>query len=292
MGYDMMLFSFEKAFDSCSHDALLQLLRAVGLPYPIVRATERLFSGPYCLTTFGKCTPARIDFERGIKQGCPLSPLLFVLLMEVLCDMLREIFGIETKMFADDTASGSHNIAQRVRAIKRAFQLFGDATGLRLNLSKTKLLTTRNTRGKDTIRRALNRIGWTQVAISEKEVYLGVLFGSGVQIGDNFYHRIPKFEDRIRKFYHLRAAFSTPTRAASANTFLLPVVMFPAGFFCCPSNLIKDIENNIYPWMDRFKSISGPHIIAHFTSLAGGTQSENFKLGIWLYWFSAWARPH
>ena len=142
--YDLLLYDFAKAFDSCDHEVIFALLAKVGVPVDIVRAIRVLFTDAHCQTTFPGVRPARINFFRGIKQGCPLSPLLFVLLMDVLMSLLDSIGGLENRMFADDTASGAPSIPLLTLArIKKIFDFFGDGSGLRLNITKSTFLTTR-----------------------------------------------------------------------------------------------------------------------------------------------------
>ena len=85
--YDLILFDFAKAFDSVSHDAIFCILEQIGLPPQWINAVRGLFHAAHCYTSLGG-KPAKIPFSTGIKQGCPLSPLLFVLILDVLYCMI------------------------------------------------------------------------------------------------------------------------------------------------------------------------------------------------------------
>ena len=86
--------------------------------------------------------------ERGVRQGCPLSPYLFVLSVEVLANAIRRdpsIKGIsisqnEIKLsqYADDTTLILDGSQDTLEASLDVIEKFSKISGLRLNNKKPK----------------------------------------------------------------------------------------------------------------------------------------------------------
>ena len=87
--------------------------------------------------------------SKGVRQGCPLSPCLFILSAEMLSNKIRQsrdikgitIFGNEIKIsqFADDTNFFCDNVTSAEKSLKTVND-FTDISGLRLNTKKTKAI--------------------------------------------------------------------------------------------------------------------------------------------------------
>ena len=93
-----------------------------------------------------------VQHRRGVRQGDPLSPMLFILVMEVLHQLFLKatdasiIHRLEVptikyqcSIYADDVIIFARPTQQEARAINRLLEIFGDASGLRTNLAKCSI---------------------------------------------------------------------------------------------------------------------------------------------------------
>ena len=91
--------------------------------------------------------------ERGVRQGCPLSGMLFVIAIEVLAQKIRHskmIKGIEIEyngsqeiklsQYADDTTALLSDSHESVTQLFELLGLFERCSGLKINESKSELL--------------------------------------------------------------------------------------------------------------------------------------------------------
>ena len=99
----------------------------------------------------------------GTKQGCPLSPLLFNIVLEVLATAIRqekEIKGIQIgkeeaklSLFADDMIVYMENPIDSTKKLLDLISEFGKAAGHKVNIQKLKaFLHTDNERSETEIR--------------------------------------------------------------------------------------------------------------------------------------------
>jgi hypothetical protein len=86
----------------------------------------------------------------GLRLGDPLSPMLFILALEPLQHLLAleekvsnlspihtSMTKIRISLYADDAAVFVNPVKEEIDVIKEVFQAFGDASGLKVNLSKS-----------------------------------------------------------------------------------------------------------------------------------------------------------
>ena len=179
--YDILLVDFSKAFDSISHEAIFKLLNSLGFDSDYINIIKSLFHNAFCYSSSAR--DSTITFSSGVKQGCPLSPTLFIAITDVLIDMLEHHAEVDVKFYADDAAVGSEDITPKLSKIKECFDVFASHTGLVLNPSKTAMVATG---GKKDLRTALDDTGWSQIDITPSIKYLGIHIGHGTTLDEIF----------------------------------------------------------------------------------------------------------
>lgn len=68
-----------KAYDSVPHDVLILYLEELGLPHQWLTLIRWLYSGNTVKTELNGAKSEEVTVTRGLRQGCPLSPLLYIL---------------------------------------------------------------------------------------------------------------------------------------------------------------------------------------------------------------------
>ena len=67
----------EKAYDRVNRNKLFEVMRVYGVQYILVDVIERIYSGSMVKFELESIMTAWCKSDSGVRQGCPLSPLLF-----------------------------------------------------------------------------------------------------------------------------------------------------------------------------------------------------------------------
>ncbi|KAF1327446.1 reverse transcriptase, partial [Globisporangium splendens] len=93
-----LLLDFAKAYDSLDRSFLAQALQHLGFPLKFVHLVKVLHSQTTYKFIVNGFLSRKYNVTSGIRQGCPLAPLLFILALEVLYRKIEEsdeIHGVE-----------------------------------------------------------------------------------------------------------------------------------------------------------------------------------------------------
>ena len=139
-----------KAFDRVSHEFLFQTLTFSGFGPHFISWIHLLYLQPFLRVSVNGELTNNISVKRSLRQGCSLSPLLYVLVIDSLLrrindsDSIRGIKlpgGKEVKIsaFADDTNFFCET-PHHIRRILLFFELFGLASGSLVNFDKSFII--------------------------------------------------------------------------------------------------------------------------------------------------------
>ena len=154
----ILLIDFEKAFDSIEWDFMDQVLEYFGYGESLRKWVKVFYTDvESCIINNGHCSE-RFKIARGVRQGDPLSPYLFLLCVEVLALAIKTDPDIKgwsfddteylIAQYADDTTlllDGSEESFEKSISI---LELFSKFSGLKVNCEKTKIIWVGATRLK------------------------------------------------------------------------------------------------------------------------------------------------
>ncbi len=138
---------FMKAYDSLEWSFMLKVLEKFNFGDNFIRWIKILYTKTSMSIKNNGWLTAELFPERGVRQGCPVSCLLFILAVEVLAQQIRDninIKGIKVNrhehkisQYADD----SYLLLSEIESIHEAIQTineFSSLAGPKLNIAKTK----------------------------------------------------------------------------------------------------------------------------------------------------------
>uniref|UniRef100_A0A803SXA7 Reverse transcriptase domain-containing protein n=1 Tax=Anolis carolinensis TaxID=28377 RepID=A0A803SXA7_ANOCA len=185
----------EKAFDSVNWFCISEILSKMDIGFYFKNAIEKIYSKQRARIIINGQLSDTIEIKRGTRQGCPLSPLLFILTLERLLDAIRknkELKGLTVKnntfkirAYADDVVCMIEDPTKQIKSWLEIIENFGEITGIKINREKTKILTKNISNvQKEEIQ---NKTG---IEIAKKVKYLGIeLTSSNAQLQKNNYDK-------------------------------------------------------------------------------------------------------
>jgi len=296
----MFLADFEKAFDKLEWDFLLQTLHFFGFGNDFITWIQILYSDIMsCVINNGHASEFFL-LKRGLRQGCPLSPLLFLLCSEILAISVRnniDIHGITVdnteiliNAYADDTTfflKDQNSLFKLMNVLDR----FKAVTGLAINRNKSEIVALGYYKAHPP------DISPSGIAFSTGPFrVLGIIFSTTLE--DLFeLNYLPKKDKLINILKVWAMRYLTPigkivilkSLALSQFIFLLSVLPSP------PQQFLKSIEDIVYAfiWDKKPDKISRQTIIGDYSQ--GGLKMFHFPSiisGLKIAWVKRYLNDH
>jgi hypothetical protein len=177
----------------------------------------------------------------GIRQGCPLSPLLFAVVIDVFLRRLyRRHLTITLRAFADDIGLVVQHISH-LTAVQFDFLAFAKISGLHLNLPKTTLVPL----WESTVEAVTHFLRddypcLARMTVSYAAKYLGIWMGP-LGAAQSWMEPLAKYQKAVRRWS--QGSWGLHLATLVYNVYVSSILGFVAQFHA-PSKEILDAENN------------------------------------------------
>ena len=174
----------KKAYDMVPHKRLIAKLKSKKLGPKIVKVIESFYLNTRMRVKVGEDISEQFRYERGVRQGCPTSPLLFNIYIDDLLDDIRPVEveglneGLKGLLFADDTvilAESEKDLESKLITIEK----WMDENSMEINPIKCGIMQIK----------ALNEVSSIEIKYKRekipnvnKYVYLGIEFNDQLDL--------------------------------------------------------------------------------------------------------------
>jgi len=278
----------QKAFDQIEWPFMLKALEHFGAGSRFIKWVKILYLCPRSsiLTNSNKSKP--FDLHRGVRQGDPLSPLLFDIALEPLAVGIRShphIHGIKmgkdealVSLYADDLLIYLSDPAKSVPYLLEYINAFGKISGYTINWSKSEYMSLARHTNPSQVGPSLFK------TVEDHFTYLGIVVPKNPKqiFKLNFLAKIDKLKDNIERWRLL--PLSMIGKINAIKMVILPqfLYLFQNVPTYIPLSFFKLLDSVIMPFIWAYKT---PRIAkAH---LQKPTQMGGLGLPVFKYYY--WA---
>ena len=235
---------WKKAYNSVSRKYLLNLLRQVGVLRSYVNIIAMLFVKNKAFPILTDRHKIDIIMRNGLKQGCPLSPILFLLALDPLLTSLRGMPNVHQGAWCDDLAL-AFKTWDVVPFFLAKIDEYNKATGGRSNTNKSLFISTTDA----VIPEGVLPEHWSLAHIVKKYKHLGVWRGPKVTVYDVFGETMQKLMDRVTSFMPYKSSYNMQQRVIISNAFLTSTLTYLGQFFLLGRDDEEEVEKLVAEWV-------------------------------------------
>ena len=251
----------EKAFDRVEWEWLIFVMKKFNFGDYFISWIEILYKNMKSAVVTNGYVSEYFNVTRGIRQGDPLSALLYVIQSEALFEYLRcnnhikgmcirdvdnVIHEVKGSQYVDDANMMLHSIAY-VQDCIDVINRFGEASGSKLNKSKTMALVSKNYDNREALEKLVK-------VNNGCEIILGVPIGSGVDKNNFWNDKFMKMERRILTWKPRHLSLSGSIHIS--RSLVLPLIQYASAHIdVCDEFIIKVqdlIWGYVWKWGTRF----------------------------------------
>ena len=277
----LIAVDFEKAFDSVDHDFLFEVLTLFGFGNMFCNWVKILYTDVSSCVMNGGNSTGYFGIKRGVRQGDPLSPYLFLLAIEILANTIRNDstikgfqvgeYEIKQVLYADDFTLFMKD-RNSIDKVQYVFEEFEKLSGLKVNKEKTNCVWI----GKE------NEIPQEHLIfgniINEVKI-LGIIFTRNIKRKEELnYKEILSKIKRLLGWWKERD-LSLMGKVHLLKTYALSKLNYVSSLIVVPKWVISEVEKMSFDFLWNGKDRVKRNIICQ-TYADGGIKMSNFTIYI------------
>ena len=239
----------EKAFDKIDRNFLFKTMSRMNFGPSFIHWIKTLYEHANSNIVNNGWISEPVTLHRGVRQGCPLSPLLYIIVAETLANAIRQdqkIVGIQIPgspnpskitQYADDGTLTVRDDLSVIRSFE-VIQQYERATGSKLNMEKTEGIYIGQQAGRTT----------GPVNISWKTDAIHVL---GTHIGNDLRQNWTNAVEKTEKYFERWSTrtLSITGKALLIKTYAISSIMYLASVFVIPTPIVTRIHSAMYKFL-------------------------------------------
>ena len=278
----LMLIDFQKAFDMVNHKFMLSTLSKFNFGESFIAWIETFYNDISSCVLNNQFTSEYFQVNNRVRQGDPLSPYLFIMVVEIMAIAIREnkeIKGIKVKgeniklvQYADDTTVFLNDVKSG-KIFLQLLEEFSKCSGLKINIDKTEGLWLGQSKNKN---EQLFGISWSKKPIKLLGLYIGHN-KKNLEIS-NFRHKIQKLKGVLNSWKSRN--LSLIGKILIVKTLALSQFRHLAQVIQIPDYIVKEIQEIItkFIWGGKQNKVKKNVMIQNYD--LGGIRMEDFQTTI------------
>ena len=250
----LLFLDFKKAFDCIDHQFLFHVLHKFNFKESFIGWVRTIYTNAVGSVVNNGWVSQKFEVQRGIRQGCPLSALLFILVAEIMALKIKQnndIHGItvsfneinkqkefKISQLADDTVLFVNSVESANVALKEV-ENFGKFAGPNLNIMKTNAVSIRPQN------QYVNDLEWSEDPVK----YLGIYLTRNKVLSEelNWFTKLEKVRSTLK--YWKTRNLTIYGKIVILKSLIISQFVYVSSILPYPKKIIPQLNRLIYNFL-------------------------------------------
>ena len=246
----IIALDFNKAFDKVNRNYMMEMIQRLPIDAQTKNIIEKTYEETLAFINIRGAFSLPFKTETGVRQGCPMSALIFNLAIEPLLQYIQKTNRIKSSeqdksiAFADDIS-----ICMFLYSIKNLLKIlkdFADMSDLTINIAKSKIITAGLI--PSDLNQGLEKVKRTKI--------LGIFINVGGKLDSETKTELMNTAYKTNKF--VGPSVSLHARAKNIQTFILPKLIYLLRHYPSAKTFMKKLNAAIIDqlWLGKKHNVN------------------------------------